>query len=246
MEVGSPQLQPERGAHYSEPDEAAAWVEFESKKRSVQYHVKKCVEFIHCSENSGNLTLDYGQTAELTYQQQSNSLVYYGNGNMSSKGWRLKVESDMAVSGLLSLKYTLDLLYSSGRRMVDIASSLTIWSLLMSASYVVRSLHYDPYLDKGALVTLCAAGACTVSSTYQLFHVGIRALAINRCQRIATSLHSRVISGAVNQHDVEALHHYWFRALSWFRVEDGAGRQRYGMSYGYSDETSGYVIPEDD
>ncbi|QYS95062.1 hypothetical protein H0G86_002377 [Trichoderma simmonsii] len=251
--------QPERGSstafvfapnHYHRLDEAATWAEFDSKIRSVGYHLGKCVE--HKDRNNGSEdapATEYGREATV-YSQQSDSLVRYGDGNMSSKGWRHKVESDMAISGLVALKNILDLLYENGKHMIDIAGSLTMWSLLMSASYMVRTRHYSSYLDNGALVTLCAAGYYTVSSTYQLFHIGLRTLAINRCHCIVTSLHSRVLGGAIDQYDVESLHNYWFRALSWYKVEERLGRRQYGTPYGCYVETSlpssEYVIPLDD
>ncbi|EHK20065.1 uncharacterized protein TRIVIDRAFT_47900 [Trichoderma virens Gv29-8] len=123
-------------------------------------------------------------------------------------------------------------------------------SLLMSASYVVHSYHFSSYSDNGAFVTFCAASYYTASSTCQLFHVGMRALAINRCQRIVASLHYRVIADSINQQDVESLHHYWFRALNWYRVEDRPGRRQYEEPFGcYVDRfvtSSEYVIPSAD
>lgn len=121
----------------------------------------------------------------------------------------------------------------------------------MSASYVIRSQHYSRNLDTGALVTLYAAGCGTLASTCQLFHVGMRALVINRCQCIVASLNNRVRAGTVDQRDVESLHHYWFRGLYLFRVEARLGRGReFGTSYGCYVErslpSSGYVIPEQD
>ncbi|KAF3060779.1 hypothetical protein CFAM422_011014 [Trichoderma lentiforme] len=153
---------------------------------------------------------------------------------MSSNGWRHKVESDMAISGLVALKNILDLLYENGKHMIDIAGSLTMCS----------------YLDDGAFVTFCAAGYYTVSSTCQLFHVGLRTLAINRCHYIVTLLHNRVLTGTIDQHDVKSLHNYWFRALSWYKVEDRLARRQYGTPYGCyvarSLPSSEYVIPLDD
>lgn len=120
----------------------------------------------------------------------------------------------------------------------------------MSASYLVRTLHYSPYLDNGAFVTLCAAGYYTVSSTYNLFHVGLRTLAINRCHCIVTLLHNRVLAGTITQSDAKSLHNYWFRALSWFKVENRLGRRQRGTPYGCHVEgplpSSEYVIPLDD
>ncbi|KAL5090342.1 hypothetical protein Trisim1_004534 [Trichoderma cf. simile WF8] len=236
-------------SHYHRPDEAATWAEFDSKIRSVGYHLGKFVEHKDCNNDSKSVVPEYSEEAAV-YSQQSDSLVRYGDGNMTSNGWRHKVESDMAISGLVALKNILDLLYENGKHMIDIAGSLTMWSLLMSASYLVRSLHYSPYLDNGAFVTLCAAGYYTVSSTCQLFHVGLRTLAINRCHYIVTSLHSRVLAGTIDQYDVESLHNYWFRALSWYKVEDRLGRRQYGTPYGCYVErslpSSEYVIPLDD
>ncbi|KAL6831358.1 hypothetical protein J3E69DRAFT_329296 [Trichoderma sp. SZMC 28015] len=250
--------QPERGGstafvfapnHYHRLDEAATWVEFDSKIRSVGYHLGKYVEHRDCHKHSKGMVPEYAQEAAVS-SEQSDSLVCYGNGNMSSNGWRHKVESDMAISGLVALKSILDLLYENGKHMIDIAGSLTMWSILMSASYLVRSLHYSQYLDNGAFVTLCAAGYYTVSSTCQLFHVGLRTLAINRCHCIVTSLHSRIVAGTIDQYDAESLHNYWFRALSWYRVEDRLGRRQYGTPYGCYVErslpSSQYVIPLDD
>ncbi|KAM6486459.1 hypothetical protein HDV62DRAFT_216473 [Trichoderma sp. SZMC 28011] len=235
--------------HYHRLDEAATWVEFDSKIRSVGYHLGKYVEHKDCYTDSKGVVPEYGQEAA-AYSQQSDSLVRYGDGNMSSKGWRHKVESDMAISGLVALKNILDLLYENGKHMIDIAGSLTMWSLLMSASYLVRSLHYSPFLDNGALVTLCAAGYYTVSSTCQLFHVGLRTLAINRCHCIVTLLHNRVLAGTIDQYDAESLHNYWFRALSWYKVEDRSERRHFGTPYGCYVErslpSSEYVIPLDD
>lgn len=120
----------------------------------------------------------------------------------------------------------------------------------MSASYVVRTRHYNSYLDDGALVTFCAAGYYTASSTYRLFYVGLRTLAINRCHCIVTLLHNRVLAGTIDQYDVKSLDNYWFRALSWYKVEDTLGRRQYGTPYGcYVDRSlpsSEYVIPLDD
>lgn len=120
----------------------------------------------------------------------------------------------------------------------------------MSASYVVRNRHYSTYLDDGAFVTFCAAGYCTVSSTYRLFHVGLRTLAINRCHYVVTSLHNRLLAGNISQCDAESLHNYWFRALSWYRVEDRFERRQYRTPYGCYVErslpSSEYVIPLDD
>ncbi|KAL7915380.1 hypothetical protein GGI35DRAFT_179981 [Trichoderma velutinum] len=235
--------------HYHRPDEATTWVEFDSKIRSVGYHLGKYIEHKDRDKDSEGAAAEYGREAAV-YFQQSDSLVRYIDENTSSNGWRSKVESDMAISGLVALKNILDLLYENGKQMVDIAGSLTIWSILMSASYLVRSLHYSPYLDNGAFVTLCAAGYYTVSSTCQLFHVGLRTLAINRCHCIVTSLHNRAVAGTIDQHDIKSLHNYWFRALSWYRVEDRVERRQYGTPYGCYVErslpSSEYVIPVDD
>ncbi|KAH0533324.1 hypothetical protein TsFJ059_001907 [Trichoderma semiorbis] len=235
--------------HYHRLDEAATWAEFDSRIRSVGYHLGNYVEHKGCNKDSKGVVPEYGQEATV-YSQQSESLVRYGDGNMSSNAWRHKVESDMAISGLVALKNILDLLYENGKHMIGIAGSLTMWSILMSASYLVRSLHYSPYLDNGAFMTFCAAGYYTASSTYQLFHVGLRTLAINRCHCIVTSLHNRVLAGTIEQPNVESLHSYWFRALSWYKVEDRLGRRQYGTSYGCYVErslpSSEYVIPLDD
>ncbi|KAL7953491.1 hypothetical protein V8C34DRAFT_296861 [Trichoderma compactum] len=250
--------QPERGSstafvfapsHYHRPDEAATWLEFDSKIRSVGYHLGKFVEHRECNKDSKGVVPEYGQETAV-HSQQGDSLVRYDDGNVSNNGWRHKVESDMAISGLVALKNILDLLYDNGKHMIGIAGSLTMWSILMSASYLVRTQHYSPYLDNGAFVTLCAAGCYTVSSTCQLFHVGLRTLAINRCHCIVTSLHNRVRADTIDQSDVKSLYNYWFRALGWYRVEDRLGRRQYGTPYGCYVETSlpssEYVIPLDD
>ncbi|KAL6805274.1 hypothetical protein J3E68DRAFT_388034 [Trichoderma sp. SZMC 28012] len=235
--------------HYHRLDEAATWAEFDSKIRSVGYHLGKYIEHKDCNKDSKGVVPEYGREPA-TYSAQSDSLVRYGDGNMSSNGWRHKVESDMAISGLVALKNILDLLYENGKHMIDIAGSLTMWSILMSASYLVRSRHYSPYLDNGAFVTFCAAGYYTVSSTCQLFHVGLRTLAINRCHCIVTSLHNHLLAGTIDQPNVESLHNYWFRALSWYRVEDRFERRQYRTPYGCYVErslpSSEYVIPLDD
>lgn len=75
------------------------------------------------------------------YSQQSDGLVRFLDGNMPSNGWRHKVESDMAISGLVALKNILDLLYENGKRMIDIAGSLTMW--LVSHSLASISLKCD-------------------------------------------------------------------------------------------------------
>lgn len=65
---------------------------------------------------------------------------------MSSKGWRHKVESDMAISGLVALKNILDLLYENGKHMIDIAGSLTMWSVSLSLSRVTFECGYHTLL----------------------------------------------------------------------------------------------------
>ncbi|KAL6835358.1 hypothetical protein V8C40DRAFT_234215 [Trichoderma camerunense] len=248
--------QPDRGSstafvfapsRYHRLDEAVTWAEFDSKIRSVGYHLGKYVEHRDCNKHSKGVVPEHAQEAVVS-SEQSDSLVCYGNGNMSSNGWRHKVESDMAISGLVALKNILDLLYENGKHMINIAGSLTMWSILMSASYLVRSLHYSSYLDNGAFVTLCAAGYYTISSTCQLFHVGLRTLAINRCHCIVASLHNGLLAGTIDQSDVKLLHNYWFRALSWYKVENRLGRRQtpYGCYVERSLPPSGYVIPLDD
>ncbi|KAL7933985.1 hypothetical protein V8C35DRAFT_302931, partial [Trichoderma chlorosporum] len=237
-------------SHYLKLDEAANWIEFDSKIRSVKYHLGKYIDHRDRNKDTEGSPPKYNQMAtEATSPQENDSLVHCVDGSIPSGGWRLKVESDMAISGLLALKNILDLLYENGKPVIDIAGSLTIWSFLMSASYVVRSLHYNRYLDNGAFVTLCAAGYCTLSSTCQLIHTGMRLLAINRCQNIVTLLYNRILAGTISHHDVRWLHHYWFRALSWYRVEDKSEGRLYGTPYGSfvnrSLPSSEYVIPVD-
>ncbi|PKK52490.1 hypothetical protein CI102_3187 [Trichoderma harzianum] len=125
---------------YHRLDEAATWEDFDSKIRSVGYHLGKYVEHKDCNKASEGVVTEYGQAA--VYSQQSDSLIRYGDGNMSSNGWRHKVESDMAISGLVALKDILDLLYENGRHIIDIAGSLTMWFVSLSLSRVSLECGY--------------------------------------------------------------------------------------------------------
>ncbi|KAL6879258.1 hypothetical protein J3F83DRAFT_725615 [Trichoderma novae-zelandiae] len=231
-------------------DEAANWLELESKKRSVQYHLSKCIEYQTRHEDVAYATPMYDISA--SFQQHNDSLVRYHDEHMSRDDWRTKVASDMAVSGLLAITHILDLLYENGKRGASIVRDLTIWSLFMSASYAIRTLHYSPPIDTTARAAFVVSSCLALRSTCQLFHIGIRTLAISRCHNIVASLHGRVLAGVVHQHDVDSLHHYWFRGLGLFRVEERGGLHvglEFGASRGCFVETSlpspGYVIPED-
>lgn len=70
---------------------------------------------------------------------------------MSSNGWRHKVESDMAISGLVALKNILDLLYENGKHMINIAGSLTMWLVSLSLSKASLECVYH---------TLCLSLEC--------------------------------------------------------------------------------------
>ncbi|PTB69314.1 hypothetical protein BBK36DRAFT_1111528 [Trichoderma citrinoviride] len=154
------------------------------------------------------------------------------------------------------MTHILDLLYDNGKRAAGIIRDLTMWSLLMSASYAIRTLHYSAPLDTTAHATLLLSSCLTLRSTCQLFHIGIRTLVISRCQNIVTSIHGRVLAGVkIDQHDVDSLHHFWFRGLSLFRAEEEkissthVGREveaPRGWLMERSLPASGYVIPEDD
>lgn len=75
---------------------------------------------------------------------------------MSKNGWRQKVESDMAISGLLALNNILDLLYENGKHMSGIVSSLTIWFVSLSLSAV--SLNCVSKHKADDFVTNCDTG----------------------------------------------------------------------------------------
>ncbi|KAF3060778.1 hypothetical protein CFAM422_011015 [Trichoderma lentiforme] len=56
-------------SHYHRLDEAATWAEFDSKIRSVGYHLEKYVEHRDCNKDSKGVVPEYGQAYELTEEK---------------------------------------------------------------------------------------------------------------------------------------------------------------------------------
>ncbi|ETS02821.1 hypothetical protein M419DRAFT_44804, partial [Trichoderma reesei RUT C-30] len=110
-------------------DEAENWIELESKTRSVRYHLSECIQYQSRHEDADIATLIDDQST--SSQQRSDYTVTNDNEATSRNRWRLKVASDMALSGLSAMEHILDMLriYRNGRASASIFRDLANWSL---------------------------------------------------------------------------------------------------------------------
>ncbi|KAL6876187.1 hypothetical protein HDV57DRAFT_501882 [Trichoderma longibrachiatum] len=242
--------------HYIEIDEALTWPELESKTRSVRYHLSEYLKYQNCPEIEA-FTPDLDDRPSAMFEPQTPRIFRYGSYNspLSENAWRLKIASDMALSGLKAINRSLESLHCwrNGRESADIADEFGLGFLLMCASYAIRALHYSPFIDTAAHATLLLSGCLVLRSTCQLLYIRLRSVVISRCENIVRSIISRIYLGDIHQRDVDSLQGFWFRGLSLFRNDERLtipAEREVGVLSGDLIKESlpapGYVIPEDD
>lgn len=152
--------------HYTEIDEALIWPELDSKTRSVRYHLSEYLKYQNCPEIaaftpdlddrrrsistiSRKILQTHKEAASAMFEPQTPRIFRYGSYNspLSENAWRLKIASDMALSGLKAINRSLESLHCwrNGRKSADIADEFGLGSVSPSTtSLLTRSLFPKP------------------------------------------------------------------------------------------------------
>ncbi|KAM5528201.1 hypothetical protein FOXYSP1_19470 [Fusarium oxysporum f. sp. phaseoli] len=209
--------------NYQAFTEASMWQDFDSRKRSAEYHLNKSLEFLHGFQGTNEGPAGMERQGIKVSTEVVHGLDRESINKSSQSQWRLKVEHDKATRDLIAMEDILSMFKSILANTTEVGSHITkagIYLTILSSSCFVAHNNFSWTSDIVAMAGALYAGYGVTKSTCRGAYVYLRMTVLENCHQIVQSLRTRVQKHDLNEDDGTWFQNYWFTLLDQFKPED--------------------------